>query len=253
MNTPLISIITIVYNNKNSIEDTIKSVKNQTYSNIEYIIIDGGSTDGTIDIINKFKIDRLVSEPDLGISDAFNKGIKLANGQLIGLINSGDSYELDAVENIVSTHNQITEQLNLNNVLVVYHGNIRMNSPEKSKIYTPKKLNSFVYQMPIWHPTIFASKNVYAKFKYDTRYKIAMDYDLFSRVYNLQSKFIYVNKLISNMNVDGISNYSAKKGFYEVMIASRLNLKISRIRSFVIFFMRCGIFDITTTLKKQLK
>ena len=91
-NIPLITIITVSYNAVKTIEDTIVSVLGQTYNNIEYIIIDGGSTDGTLDIIKKYqdKITYWVSEPDKGIYDAMNKGIAKANGELIGIINSDD-------------------------------------------------------------------------------------------------------------------------------------------------------------------
>jgi glycosyltransferase involved in cell wall biosynthesis len=89
-----ISIITVVYNNKDTIKDAIESVLNQTYKNIEYIIIDGGSTDGTIDIIKSYrdKIDKFISEKDNGIYDAMNKGLKLASGDIVGILNSDDIY-----------------------------------------------------------------------------------------------------------------------------------------------------------------
>lgn len=97
---PLISIITVVYNGEKYLEQTIQSVINQTYKNIEYIVIDGGSTDGTLDIIKKYEehISYWVSESDKGLYDAMNKGIGVAKGELIGMINSDDWYELEAVE-----------------------------------------------------------------------------------------------------------------------------------------------------------
>lgn len=93
-NNPLISVVTVSYNAVGTIEQTLLSVINQTYPNIEYIIIDGGSTDGTVDIIKKYadEIVYWISEPDKGIYDAMNKGIKKANGEWINFINAGDSY-----------------------------------------------------------------------------------------------------------------------------------------------------------------
>lgn len=101
---PLVSIVTVSYNSADTIEQTIQSVTKQTYPNIEYIIIDGGSRDGTVEIIKRYqdKISFWISEPDMGIYDAMNKGISYAKGDYIGIINSDDWYELDAIEKIVS-------------------------------------------------------------------------------------------------------------------------------------------------------
>src|SRR5688500_14665300 len=103
-NTPLVSVITVVYYGEKYIDAVIKSVLNQTYNYIEYIIIDGGSSDNTISIIKKYErqISFWVSENDEGISDAFNKGITKARGEIIGIINSDDWYEKDAVEKVVA-------------------------------------------------------------------------------------------------------------------------------------------------------
>ena len=103
-NKPLVSIVTVVYNGENFLEETIKSVINQTYENIEYIIIDGGSTDGTVDIIKKYedKINYWVSEKDAGIYDAMNKGIEAFKGDYINFLNAGDSYVNNEVLNRAS-------------------------------------------------------------------------------------------------------------------------------------------------------
>ncbi|MBU1986032.1 MAG: glycosyltransferase, partial [Proteobacteria bacterium] len=100
---PLVSIITIVFNGESSIRQTIDSVLRQSYDPIEYIVIDGGSRDGTVSIIREYdaKIAYWQSEPDKGISDAFNKGIRAARGEIIGLVNAGDWYEVDTVKRVV--------------------------------------------------------------------------------------------------------------------------------------------------------
>ena len=105
MNNPKISVVTVVYNSAALIENTVNSIINQSYSHIEYIVVDGGSTDGTIDILNRYKknISTLISEPDRGIYDAMNKGISLATGDFVVFINSGDKFSSDDIlENIFS-------------------------------------------------------------------------------------------------------------------------------------------------------
>jgi glycosyltransferase involved in cell wall biosynthesis len=112
---PLVSIITVVFNGERYLEETIKSVINQTYKNIEYIIIDGGSTDNTLNIIKKYedKIDYWISEKDKGIYDAINKGIKLSRGELIGIINADDYYEIDVLEKVVSIYTKDSEVIKM--------------------------------------------------------------------------------------------------------------------------------------------
>lgn len=125
MDNSLISVITVSYNAVSTIEQTILSVINQTYSNIEYIIIDGGSTDGTIDIIRRYedKIAYWVSEPDRGIYDAMNKGASKANGEYIAFLNSDDWYELDAVSIIAQFADGKTDLISgiINNTSVNFY------------------------------------------------------------------------------------------------------------------------------------
>ena len=206
-NNPLITIITVVYNGEKHLEQTIQSVINQSYKNIEYIIIDGNSTDKTLDIIKKYEknIDFWVSEPDKGIYDAMNKGIKKARGEYIGLLNSDDYYEQNAVELVVN-------QINKNAQTDVFFGNIYLinyHLPEK-QLQTYKKGKKLEKTFSIWHPTVFVKKTTYEKYGYfDQTYKIAADYELMLKFYKKRCKFFYINEVITNFREGGFSYYNS--------------------------------------------
>ena len=236
---PKISIITIVYNGFNEIEKTIQSVLSQDYPNLDYIVIDGNSTDGTQAIVEKYqdRISYFESSPDQGISDAFNKGISRATGELIGLLNAGDIL----MPNILSVIAQNYQEIEHQNYPIVLHGNIQMGVPQ-GKNYRPFALSTFTYQMAIWHPTIFVNANLYHLFQYNTAYKIAMDYELFSRVYHSNAYFKHIDETIVAMDTNGLSNSQAIHGFKEVMNASRVNLGISPVKSRIYFYFRCLMF-----------
>ena len=204
----LISIITVSYNSVSTIEQTIQSVLNQSYKNIEYIIIDGGSTDGTIDIIKKYesKLNYWISEPDKGIYDAMNKGIKLANGEYIGLINSDDWYTPTAIENIVNEIQFIgKENVDILCGNQIYYYNDKNNYIAKSD-YTQLKDN-----MSIYHPTCFVKNDIYKKRLYSLKYKIAGDYDYFLWCYVNNYKFHYLDRIIANFRAGGISSIPSIK------------------------------------------
>jgi glycosyltransferase involved in cell wall biosynthesis len=209
MNTrPLISIITVVYNGKKHLEQTIQSVLNQTYTNFEYIIIDGGSTDGTVDIIKKYEnqINYWISEPDNGIYDAMNKGLAQAKGDYIGLLNSDDFYESNALEIIT---NEIKTTPNTD----VFFGNmfiLNQNLQEK-QLQTYKKGENLHKIFSIWHPTVFVKKECYKKYgNFDTNFKIAADYELLLRLKKQGCSFKYINKPITNFREGGTSYYHKK-------------------------------------------
>lgn len=236
---PKISIITIVYNGVQEIEATIKSILVQNYPELEYIIIDGASTDGTQQVIEQYlpQITYFESEKDHGISEAFNKGIRRATGDLIGLINAGDLLAPNALTHITNAFNGFTGK----NRQFVLHGNIQMGIPH-GKVYPPFNLRTFSYQMAVWHPTSFLSRNIYETFQYQTSFKIAMDYDLFSRLYAHGVAFSHINETLVLMDTRGLSNKNAILGFKEVMLASRLNLKSPLMSSFLNFYFRCILF-----------
>jgi glycosyltransferase involved in cell wall biosynthesis len=170
---PLVTIITVVFNNVTYIEETIQSVLNQTYQNIEYIIIDGGSTDGTLNIIKKYEkfLDYWVSEKDKGIYDAMNKGIQLAKGKWINFMNSGDTfYSKDTIKSIPFT--------NFQNSSMVY-GKARLFSESRKliKILSPFICNKFNLTLLgsglVCHQAVFYNANI--KFRFPDKYKTLGD------------------------------------------------------------------------------
>ncbi|GKX65532.1 glycosyltransferase family 2 protein [Inconstantimicrobium mannanitabidum] len=202
-----VSIITVCLNSEKYIEQTIQSVLNQIYKDIEYIIIDGMSTDNTLNIVEKYKPlfnGRLtvVSEKDSGIYNAMNKGIKRATGELIGIINSDDWYELDAVENVVNNYN--------NEECVLYGGMVNRKDNEITKIdmSSYKELSNCMFG----HPTAFVPKSIYNKFGlYDESYRIAADYDFMLRLFDNNVQFKFINKVIANFREGGLSTTSIEK------------------------------------------
>jgi glycosyltransferase involved in cell wall biosynthesis len=195
-----VSIVTIVYNSAKTLEDTILSVLNQTYRNIEFIIVDGGSTDGSIDIIKRYQ-ERItwISEPDKGISDAFNKGIALSTGELIGIINADDWYERDAVQVVVESFKSDYD---------VYCGNINLISETGNVSKTKKsRIAHLSLGMHIMHPSVFVTKKVYDNIGlFNTNFKIAMDYDMLLRIREQKYKFKYIDKTVANMRTEGASS-----------------------------------------------
>lgn len=206
-----LSIITIVLNDVEHIEKTILSVINQPDISLEYIIIDGGSADGTLDIVKKYEnhIAYWISEPDDGVGDAFNKGISHATGEVIGLVNSGDFLEPDALL-------QVQNAFHENNVEIVY-GNVQYwNENEKEYIYNADhtKLKQF---MSINHPAVFIKNETYKQYgKFDQQYRIALDYELMLRFLIKGATFKYINTVLSNMALGGLSDINWQKAYHEV-------------------------------------
>jgi len=228
-NNPLVSIITVVLNNKDTIEDAIKSVLGQTYKNIEYIIVDGGSTDGTVDVIKKYAkyISKWVSEPDNGIYDAMNKGLKLATGDIIGFLNSDDVLNSnDCISAIVKTFEE-------NDVDVVYGNKVYSDKEDLNKIIRywdagEYNINNFKKGWMPPHLSFYAKREIYNKYGYyRTDLKIAADYELMFRfLYKHRIKAKHLPKPIAKMRVGGISNKSIKNiliSNYEVYKSWRLN------------------------------
>lgn len=208
-----VSIITVCYNSAMTIEKTIFSVANQTYKDIEYIIVDGKSKDTTVLLIEKHtdKISKWVSEPDNGLYDAMNKGINLATGDLIGILNSDDTFNSDTViAEIVDFHikNNIDASVGDINQHKENGKIVRLYS---SKYWNPEKL--IIGFMPP-HPSIFFKKELFAKFgNYDLGFKIGADYELITRFFlknNISWKYSGITTtamLVGGLSSSGTASY----------------------------------------------
>lgn len=206
-----ISIITVCYNSSKTLSETIQSVNNQSYGNIEYIVVDGGSTDGTLDIIqqNESLITCWISEKDKGLYDAMNKGIKMATGDLVGILNSDDVFaDTSILEKIADFH--ITKRVDASIGAIEQHNGkgkvIRKYDP---KNWTPQKL-AIGFMPP--HPSIFFRKEVFEKFgTYRLDFVSGADYELITRVFlKKQISFEYIPLVTTSMAIGGISSSGFK-------------------------------------------
>lgn len=225
---PLFTVITVVLNRKDYLEETIMSVLSQTYDNVEYIIIDGGSTDGSLDIIKKYEkcIDYCVSEPDRGIYHAMNKGIILAQGEIIAILNSDDTFKTFSLEKVV----QIASGIKQNDFLI--HGKIAIYNSKQTYIGEryPKKIPGYyLFSTPFKHPAMFVSKDLYQKVGlYDEDCGLASDYDMMLRIKKSGSKNIFIDTVLTNVNLVGISTSKQRNAsIEELRYILKKNLKVS--------------------------
>lgn len=229
MSEPLVSIITIVYNGERYIEHAIVSVLDQSYPNVEYIVIDGGSKDRTISIVNKYRhrIAKFISENDRGISDAFNKGIKAANGDWIGILNADDWYEKDTVERVVK---------NGGNADVVY-GDMRLWNDDVPDFIVKGNHLLLEQEMTLNHPTVFVRRSCYEKLGlFDEQYRCAMDYDMLLRLKVNGSRFIHVPAVLANMRWGGFSDAKWMIGCKETLAIKNKYLSNRKLMNRLYFY-----------------
>jgi glycosyltransferase involved in cell wall biosynthesis len=214
-NLPLVSIITIVYNNARYIEDSIQSVLSQNYPRLEYVVIDGGSTDGTLEIIEEFidQISVFTSEPDKGIYDALNKGIQHASGEVIGILHSGDLFcNVNVVSASIKQMRETDSEFCFSDMVIV--SNV---SGKIVRYYMSHYFRRWMFRIG-WmppHPTAFIKKSLFDEFGlYSTEYKISGDYDFFVRIFFARKiSWTYLNLVTVKMRLGGASNsgISSKK------------------------------------------
>ncbi len=209
-----ISIITVCFNSAETIRETIESVLSQDYQNIEYIIVDGLSTDGTQEIVKSYgnRIAKFISEKDKGLYDAMNKGIDMASGDIIGILNSDDLYVNPGILS------KVVQIFDAKNVEAVYGDLVyfRTGSPEKPVRYYAGgefSLKRVSYGLMPPHPTFFIVKSCYQRFgKFDTHYTLSADFDLILRLLGVhQVAFAYLPEVLVKMRMGGKSTSSLKR------------------------------------------
>lgn len=221
-NKPLITIITVVFNGAKTLRDTIESVMMQTYCNIEHIIIDGGSSDGTVDVLRQYDhvIDYWISEKDGGIYDAMNKGIGLCSGKYVGMLNSDDMFaDENVVQNIADRFCEAQVDAVFSGLNIVDKNNLK----KTLRKYRVAKLNSLLLRIGVMppHPTFYCKKSCYTEGgMYKTDYKIAADFEMLVRLLIRQKiSWSFIDKVTVTMRSGGLSDSG-------VMMSAKLNSEI---------------------------
>ncbi len=225
-----ISIITVCYNSEKTVEDTIQSVISQNYPHIEYIIVDGGSTDSTIQITEKYRanISKIISEPDKGIYDAMTKGIALATGDIVGILNSDDVFASDTIISEVAGVFANDPSVDAVYGNIIYFKTGAPDKPVRTWVTKPYYAQFFDDGEVPPHPSLFVKKSVYdAIGAYFPDFKISSDYEFMFRAFKVNGyKPYHLNKFLVNMRVGGESTKSIKNvliGNKEVRRAWEMN------------------------------
>ncbi len=218
MNYPKITIITVCLNSEEVIEKTIQSVVSQNYKNIEYIIIDGNSSDGTLDIIKKYQssISRLVSEKDSGIYNAMNKGLRLMSGDMVLFLNAGDFlYDNEVIKDVASVFAEKPK-------IQILYGNIVTDHDGKRRLRKYNNIDRLFFACAmICHQVIFASRELFDEYGYfDERFTRNADYDWFLNIFFRKEVLTYyLDRTISVYDMRGLSSSQLK--FLDEMITSK--------------------------------
>ncbi len=193
----LVTIVTVTYNAEELLEETILSVINQSYKNIEYIIIDGESTDGTIDIIKKYedKIDYWMSEPDDGIYFAMNKAIEKATGKWINFMNAGDTFfDLGTIDYVMQQKNNQAELI---------YGNFQIK--ENGVVRKAWDQSQWHFHMPFCHQTLFTLTSIMKKELFDISFRLAADHNFIMKMYEQKKVFFYIDKTLAIFGLGGFA------------------------------------------------
>lgn len=233
-----ISIITVSYNAVNTIEKTISSIINQTHENIEYIIIDGGSNDGTIDIIKKYshKIHYWSSEPDNGIYDAMNKGVSMCTGEYLIFMNSGDTFIKK------STLKNCCEFIKYHAGADIYYGNTILTYKSGQYLSTPENLSKLCNQMIFCHQSCLVRTDLQKRYPFNLNYKILADYYFFRTTYLKGYSYIHINIPISIYDAeDGVSSKRIKEMMIEYSRIINSNNYIRHLTNLFYIYLKSSI------------
>lgn len=239
---PLVSIVTVTLNTAATVERTIRSVLGQTYGPIEYIVIDGGSTDGTLDIIDRYGADIAyrVSEADRGIYHAMNKGIAAATGQILGIINSDDWLEEDAVARVVEAAAGLHEEP------CVIHGKLALFDREGTFVgnRAPRRLPFYaLFSTPFKHPATFLTRTLYDLVGgFDEDIGLSADYDLMLRILRSRSRIVFVDEVLTNVQLIGVSTSGLRSGPFRKRVEILRRHVGSRTLAYGICLLR-GVFQ----------
>lgn len=244
------SIITVCFNSEKTIERTLQSVLAQTYTDYEYIIVDGASTDSTMDIVRDYEPlfegrMKWKSEPDKGIYDAMNKGIMRSCGDIIGIVNSDDWLEKDALETIFNCYkNNGCSLESLYCGWIAFHylnGDIQIMKTSHKML---EELSHRYEMGGIRHPAVFVPKRIYEKYGvFDERMKVMADTDLILRYYFAGVKFCYPEKVVSNMSDGGVSNKYLLKAYndYRLILQEYKLSKFKFYRLLYLWRIKCAV------------
>lgn len=207
------SVVTVTYNAESSIRKTIESVLNQEYAPFEYLIFDGGSSDKTLNIVDEYEAEfvekgihfSVLSEPDTGIYNAMNKGVRAAQGDFISFLNAGDWYELDALKNIDNFYAE--EPFDLT------YGGLHYIKPDGSVLDKMSKYDTGLVTSRHWnHPSMFLKTKTYKRYFFDENFPAYADFDLYLKLRKDGTRIRVIEKVITNFVADGVStNTSLKK------------------------------------------
>ncbi len=216
---PMISVVTPTYNAKKTLVCTIESVQTQGYPSLEYIVVDGGSQDGTFDILRESSgISCWVSERDNGIYDAMNKGVRMAGGRWVGILNADDFYLDGVIMRVAELASRYPE-------VEVFYADLRMVYEDRPSRYlrsARRLVKSKFWRMPVWHPTMFVRSDVYRRMgDFAEGYRISGDYELVLRFFLSGVRFMHVREQWVEMRGGGASDMDWHVGKYEIEAIAR--------------------------------